>query len=60
MSAAHLLEQFYGLPPHAPLLPFEVPPLVAALQVEAAKRGADRAVVALAEQLRKYPTAPKG
>jgi hypothetical protein len=37
MSAAHLLEKFYGLPPNAPLLPFEVPPLVALVQVEAAK-----------------------
>lgn len=60
MTAAHLLERFYGLPPNAPLLPFEVPPLVAAVQAEAAKRAPDRAVVALAAELRKYPTAAKG
>jgi len=60
MTPAQTLERFYGLPPNAPLLPFEVPPLVAALQAEAAKRGADRGAVALAETLRKYPTAAKG
>lgn len=47
------LERFYNIPPHAPLLPFEVAALVQSVRELAAKRGASPEIVALAERVQK-------
>jgi len=49
--APEALAHFYGIPPHAPLLPLEVVSIARDVQDLAAKRGPSPELVALAQRL---------